>query len=220
MKTNTKKMIFQVYPDDIVLNLLSFFDDKSIMNTRMWQSERVKHCTEELTFLNAIEFSNLDNLKWLYQVKRNGTFRIDQKHCMLLAARNGKLNIMKWLHANKTPSLSSLVFREAALFGSLENLKWLYEKQCPWNEWTFRDAAKFGSLDNIKWLYKNKCPWDEYTLRVAIKNGSLEIVIWLLDKQCPRPWFGLHVAAQNGHSEIIKWLTGNDFPGVFSIKKS
>ncbi len=48
----------------------------------------------------------------------------------------------------------------AAENGNLENMKWLKENECPWDEWTFSYASKHGNLENMKWLRENGCPWN------------------------------------------------------------
>ena len=48
-------------------------------------------------------------------------------------------------------------FKYATLNGNLENMKWLYENNCPWEEKTFSCATLNGNLENIKWLEMNLC---------------------------------------------------------------
>ncbi len=48
----------------------------------------------------------------------------------------------------------------AATNGNLENMKWLLENGCTWDEKTFSEAAYNGNLENMKWLRENSCPWN------------------------------------------------------------
>ena len=151
------------------------------MNTRIWQSEEVQDCTENLTLMNAVKCSNLNNLKWLKQVIGDDKFRIEGReliHCMSQAAHQGDLEIIKWLYANGAP-LHVLIFRSAARNGKLEVMKWLKENQCEWDEEVFRAAAKHGNLENMKWLKKQQCPWYGNTFSAAAKRGDLETMKWL-----------------------------------------
>ena len=67
----------------------------------------------------------------------------------------------------------------AAENGNLDNMKWLKEQGCPWDESTFDYAAKNGNLENMKWLKEQGCPWDDDTFLFAAKNGNLENMKWL-----------------------------------------
>ena len=61
---------------------------------------------------------------------------------------NGRLKILKWLHANGCP-WDEQTCTEAAGAGHLECLKWLHTNECPWNEETCAGAA-FGHLECLK----------------------------------------------------------------------
>ena len=57
-----------------VLIILSYGTMNDIENTRDWQSENVKHCTETRTKMEAAEKNNLDNMKWIYSYIGDTTF--------------------------------------------------------------------------------------------------------------------------------------------------
>ena len=51
----------------------------------------------------------------------------------------------------------------AAMNGHLSEMKWLHNKGCPWNEETCTGAAYGGHLKVLKWLRGKGCPWNEET---------------------------------------------------------
>ena len=55
-------------------------------------------------------------------------------------------------------------FVNAVEYGKLENMKWLKDKKCPWNEYVVMKAIEHGNNENIDWLLKNKCPYELYSI--------------------------------------------------------
>jgi len=66
----------------------------------------------------------------------------------------------------------------------LDNMKWLKEIGCPWDNKTFTAATIYGNLNNMKWLKENGCPWDIYTFYVASRYGNLDNIKWLRENGC------------------------------------
>ena len=73
----------------------------------------------------------------------------------------------------------------AALYGQLEVMKYLRERDCPWGEETCENAASFGSIDIFKWLKEQGYPWDDKIFAVAAYHGNIELMKWLKDNACP-----------------------------------
>ena len=55
--------------------------------------------------------------------------------------------------------------RMAAKQGDLDALEWLHENVCPWHERTCSWAARGDRLDMLKYAHENVCPWDEDMFR-------------------------------------------------------
>ena len=70
---------------------------------------------------------------------------------------------------------------EMARNGNIELLKFLHAKGCPWNEWTCARAAGAGHLEILKWLRENDCPWDKWTCAQTAYAGHLEILKYAYD---------------------------------------
>ena len=49
----------------------------------------------------------------------------------------------------------TITFANAAKYGNLDNMIFLFENGCPWDCETFEEAALHGNLDNMKWLKEN-----------------------------------------------------------------
>ena len=83
-------------------------------------------------------------------------------------------------------------FYWSAWYGDLGNMKWLYEKGCPWGEGTFSNAYWYGDLDNMKWLYEKGCPWGKTTIEKTTIERCCEnhpakenIIRWMQEHGCP-----------------------------------
>ena len=124
-------------PDDIwSLIFLEYCDFDSLVNSRVLQTKYVKGCTESNIMFNAIEASNLKNVKWIHQCIKGFKWRTTN---LMFAAINGDLEMMMWMKTNGCP-WDSYTFRFAAENcngTNFEVLEWLRINNCPWNHHTF-----------------------------------------------------------------------------------
>ena len=99
----------------------------------------------------------LEGLKWVY------THNPEAKcstHAMDNAAKNGHLDVVKWLHENRI---------EGCTDDAMEK------------------AAENGHYEIVKWLYKNRCEGCIGTsILSAYSNKHYQIVTWLYEKQNER----------------------------------
>lgn len=97
------------------------------------------------------------------------------------AARNGHLDVVKWLHANRIEGCSRLAMHYAAMNGHLEVVKWLHENR--------KEGCSFDTMD-----------------KAALK-GQLEVIQWMHANRkegCTKN--AMNGAAGNGHLQVVKWL--------------
>lgn len=101
---------------------------------------------------------------------------------MTLAASNGQLKVVKWLHGNRTVGCSSYAMDRAAGNGHLEVVRWLHENRsegCTTKAMT--DAALDGHFDIVLFLHANRSegctPGAVLHRTTCIMN--LEMVQWL-----------------------------------------
>ena len=149
--------------------------------------------------------------------------------CVLLAARNGHLETVKWLLENGCSTNERNEYGNTCLLlacsnGQLETLKWLIDNGCSINERNNENysclllAAYTGHLETVKWLIENGCSINERNdendscLLLACSNGHLETAKWLIKKGC-----SIHErnddqsncilqASRGGNIESIQWL--------------
>ena len=76
------------------------------------------------------------------------------------AIQFGDLSGLQLLHqrGDLDDELSDGLCTLAAEWGRLEILKWLREKNFPWDEETSRRAASGGHLEMLQWARENGCP--------------------------------------------------------------
>ncbi len=106
-------------------------------------------------------------------------------------------------------------------FNTKSTLSWALEKCTEEKEWFCSKMAEKGSLELLKFLRGKGCPWDEWTCSLATRNGHLECLKYLHEKGCP---WGIKIwnedtcvdtcvdAAENGHLECLKYLHKNGCP--------
>jgi hypothetical protein len=130
-------------------------------------------------------------------------------------------------------SKGSKLCTAAAGRGDFMQLKWLHERDCPWDDTTLIAAAKQGRADIVKWALKHDCPWhlgwcspmdvpgyvqdalNSTTFaphcetmdmtREAARCGSLPLLQWLRTLGCCWNEETCSAAAFWGHVEVLKW---------------
>ena len=106
-------------------------------------------------------------------------------HDACSAAAEGRLEKLKWLHA-EGHTFNVDTCSAAAAGGHIDVVKWLRAEGCPWDASTCRHAAQGGHLDVLQWLRSEGCPWDKWTCRNAAQGGHLHVVRWAIENGCPQ----------------------------------
>lgn len=103
------------------------------------------------------------------------------EHTMDIAAANGHLNVLKWLHKNRKDGCS----KKAMLY-----------------------AVDNDHFHVVRWLHQNRTEGcTRYAIDSAAMNGNLEMVKWLFENRtegCSR--LALLWAAQNGFTDIVNYI--------------
>ena len=109
---------------------------------------------------------------------------------------------------------------QMARIGSLELLKFLRGKGCPWDEGTCSEAAKYGRLECLKYARENGCPWNKEACSVAALEGQLECLKYLHENGCPWDYRTCDNAAKYSewydNLECFKYAHENGCPGSSS----
>jgi hypothetical protein len=97
------------------------------------------------------------------------------------AAHYGHLEVVKWLHSNRTEGCSPYAMNWAAEEGHLEVVKWLHHNRTEGcSPYALNWASQKGHLEVVKWLHINRtegCAND--AIYCASKNGHFDVVKWL-----------------------------------------
>jgi len=98
----------------------------------------------------------------------------------------------------------------AARFGRLNILKHLRLHSCPWDARTVFCATEYGHYNIVEWALQNGCPCDKYALLVyAVQYGRIYIVELLLNHYyCYTPT-ALEVAYLSGNNYIFDMLAAH-----------
>ena len=84
-----------------------------------------------------------------------------------IAARNGHLELVRWLCGEGGFAMDEGVMRQAARSGNLELVRWLRGEGCPWDHWTCYQAVHNGHVEVLRWARENGCRWAEWTRDLA-----------------------------------------------------
>ena len=105
------------------------------------------------------------------------------------AAKNGHLEVLKYLREEVKAPWDSDTANGAALNGHLHILEYLFERKYDkYSTGACERAAEYGHLDCLKYLRETaKAPWDSRAVRFAHENNQTECLQYLLDNDCPLP---------------------------------
>jgi hypothetical protein len=162
-----------------------------------------------LTTVSIDEVAGLGDLEMLKWLQINGVKVKCTINTMDAAAANGHLEVVQFLHENRTEGCSTRAMNQAARNGHLNIVKWLHFNQTDVCTVHVMDqAAENSHLAVVKFLHENRtegCP--VYARDRAAANGHLEVVKFLhknRDEGCTNK------AMDRAHNlEILQWLDEN-----------
>ena len=130
------------------------------------------------------------------------------------AAGNGYLEVVKWLHENRSEGCTTDAMDLAAFYGNLEIVKWLHENRSEGCTTKAMDrvgsAAGNGHLEVVKWLHENRsegCTTE--AMDSASKYGKLDVVQFLHLNRSEGCDFALVYATECCQFETVKYLAEN-----------
>jgi hypothetical protein len=129
------------------------------------------------------------------------------------AARNNKLAVLQFLHAQHCP-LSRTVCQFAAASGRLEVLRWAREHRCDWDARTILcTAVSSGSVEVAAWVKQQEgVAVTSLAMAEAAKHGYTAVCEYLLEQQCPCDTRACWLAAHNDHMHTLRWLREHGCP--------
>ncbi|RHZ00560.1 hypothetical protein DYB37_013719 [Aphanomyces astaci] len=135
------------------------------------------------------------------------------------AARNGHLDVLRFLHANRSEGCTELAMDLACEHGHLEVARWGLNEHRSWEGFTecaFDKAAGTNHVIIVELLhFELDAPSTEKTIDLAAENGHVGMVQWLRKHQssqcCSEKTLGM--AAAKGHLDVMEWLHANRSEG-------
>jgi hypothetical protein len=100
----------------------------------------------------------------------------------------------------------------AALSGSLETLKFVFEKGIPWTIRTCQILLQQGDYEMLKYAHENGAQWTRDTIISALREGGTSVVClkYTIENGCPwDPQEAVATAQSFGHVDIVEWLQNN-----------
>lgn len=131
--------------------------------------------------------------------------KLKYNESMYEAAKNGHLNIVKYLHSNNIKLTTKLV-HHASRKGHLNIIKYLHENNVRLTKKSLNSACKHGHYKIVKYLYKNGVRTGEHAIKNACKNGHLKIIKYLHRHGEKYSYLGLDRACKNGNLEVVEFL--------------
>lgn len=101
------------------------------------------------------------------------------------AAEHNRLELLKWLRAEKGCAWDSSTTVAAATHGNLELLQWAYSQGCPFSSTICPLTARQGHFEVLKYLVVNGAEINEWVCSAAARGGHLHILKWLRERECP-----------------------------------
>lgn len=162
-------------------------------------------------WISTARYGNLITLKWLVMNTKSPESKIIVDTTKI-AARNGHLEIIKFLHEHNSKGYTKEAMSLAALNGHLEIVKFLHENRTEGSDTSGMNYAAFnGHLEVVKWLHVNRTEGcTELAMDLAAMSGYLNVVEWLHENRtegCSR--WAIEMAAKMGHLKVVEWLYKN-----------
>lgn len=152
------------------------------------------------------------------------------KNAIKVAAKNGHLNIVKWLVRDEKrfeKFYRNYIFDEkeevnaidyAAGNGHLNIVKFLYYNGKHFSINAMNYAAKNGHLDVVKWLKNHRIRGTVKAMDWAAAYGHIKILEYLYSNGYEYSYLGVKWTIENGQLESLKWLhTHKTYYDEFSI---
>ena len=106
--------------------------------------------------------------------------------------------------------------------GRLEVLKFLHERNIPWDKWTCNSSACSGHLNCLRFAHENGCEWDnELTCYYAARNGHLDCLKYAIENGCPYNDKTINAAIGGGHYNCFEYIIDRGYnlvPFKFSFR--
>jgi len=136
------------------------------------------------------------------------TSRATLRYVECLAAREGHLHILKWLHTKTQICYQTLI--RATECGHLNVIVWLITvvKLDPTQD-IWEIASNSEHIHILKWLFENNHPISSSFLFAACRKGNVNVLQFALENNLwsdTDPYYCASVATGNLHLNVLEWL--------------
>ncbi|RLN43696.1 hypothetical protein BBJ28_00013361 [Nothophytophthora sp. Chile5] len=132
------------------------------------------------------------------------------------AAAGGHLEVVQWLHANRTEGCTTVAMDGAAFNGHLRVVQWLHANRSEGcTTLAMNGAAACGHLEVVQWLHANRSEGcTTKAMDKAASHSHLDVVQWLhVNRSEGCTVKAMTKAAAHGHLKVAQWLHANRSEG-------
>lgn len=129
--------------------------------------------------INAARAGQLEILQWILDNGHSSYDYLVKNNFLYGAIENGHFNIIYWAKKKGFKFTDPTFCVIAARKGRLRMLKWLRRNSCPWNEKTCSEAAANGHLEVLQWAVNHGCDWDTSIFKIASDNKHYDVLNWV-----------------------------------------
>jgi hypothetical protein len=129
-----------------------------------------------------------------------------------IAANNGQLHVLRYLHDGVGCPLDVDTCSSAALGGHLDCLQYAHEHGCLWDDDTCSSASYGGHLICLQYAHEHGCSWDDDTCSSASYGGHLDCLQYAHESGCPWNDRTCYKAAERGHLNCLQYAHEHECP--------
>lgn len=176
----------------------------------------------------ACEYGHIHILEWIDTLNKKYNMWPDAS--LISAAKGNQSKVIKWaMDKGMTSSKYYDLCMIAAYNGNLELLKWLREKNEPWDVLTCTHAILSEHIDVAKWALDNGCPQTTMSFRhnrsmidikpyqysvmcAAAYIGNIDLLQYLMNRGHGFTKWTVQCAIRNKHLNAFEWMVEQGCP--------
>ena len=189
----------------------------------LWAKTQGAPVNKELCMGAAVIVGDLTSVNTIWEAKKakNGTDFTEPHLFYLMAAEQGQLGALKWLHSKYTLNLTQKMVEIATVKGHKDVVEWLICEGvlldlAQISQW----AARSGQLEVLQWSYTahKKSFKGRYVVLKALQSSNTKMLQWLSTlPECIFTSQCLEVAASQGNLAGVQFLRDKNIPWTLDV---